>query len=359
MAHLTSGRARLVLVLLAGVSGGCALLADLSQFDGDVNAVSDAAGADEADSSAPDGGQGSDGTQASDTPGSDTASEGQADAGGEGAADSHAPDADGGPNPLLGTSFCSLNVDPGTLLCADYDQGRADNFLTFPIEGQWSPYQNGGTTGINRADFAPGSAPASLIVQTVCTGTTTGCTPGFTQDQFTASVTAGTGVIFSLALKILNFDLKATDVSLFDVATPEWRVSLDLAGGPGGNNDLLEFHPDDAGNSGPSLGSPIDFPSFTGPCDDGGADDADVDAGCSVWVDVVMTIDLVGKTASCAGSPCITLTYDGQNAIVGGIASISPLVGQTLTMLIGANYIQAPAEPMILEYDNVKVEALP
>ena len=228
----------------------------------------------------------------------------------------------------------------------------------------------GGTDGVSKADHASGSAPASLLVLTSCAGPGSGCQPLETQVQLAAGVTAPHGVVFDFALKVASFDLNAPDVSLAlvgDVAAP-WHCSLDYAGGTGSNsaNEFLETLTLDGGAQ-QFHETTIGWPSFTDTCasGDGGTTDA-ADAGdgrySDGWVNVEMRIDLVGASPVCAGSPCATVSYDGHNALVGGAASIPitpPASLSSLQIAIGPNYIQAPAQSMAFEYDNVKVEALP
>jgi hypothetical protein len=379
-------RRRVVLVIgsLSAASAGCSILADLSQFNGYTDASAGDGGGLDSSSDSPGVGPDEAGDEGSD----DGAARDAGDAAVDGVAPGDAPGGDA-PNPL-GTSWCSVNVDQATVLCADWDEGRADSYVTYePCVGtgcsannqQWNLNQVGGTDGLDRADYALGSAPASLDIETVCTGGTGADCQSTTasQLQFIQTVTAPHGVVFSFALKIPNFDLNATDVSLVTLGNGgDWRLSLDYAGGtnPNSDNQFLEIHTDDAGVS-TITKTVISFPDFfTNPClssgdagTEGGVDPADAgdagDGGICIggWINFEMMVDLLGTSATCvsSGGPCATVTYDGQNAIVGGgtVIPISPPTLASWQVLIGANYIQAPAQPMSLHYDNVKVEALP
>jgi hypothetical protein len=397
MRRLTKRRAALVVLGLAATtaSAGCALIADLSQFDGYVDASTD--GSVEAASDAP---VADELPAIVDTGSAETSDGGPDDAGDGGDAPLTTDGPTGDAPSLYGTSWCSTNIDEATVLCADFDERTTDKFETFPYGGAWLPNQLGGTDGIDRADFAVGSAPASVEIVTACTMATMtpGCiTGGNTQEQLITTVTAPHGILFSYALKIEDFDLDASDVSTVVVAnlpspsgSPDWQVSLDYKGGnnAGSDNQLLESHIDDAGGK-TYAETAINFPDFTNQClggsDDGGdagstddeggaiSDGGDGGDGASAadsgvciggWVNFQVMVDLVGTSAACtpSGGPCVTITYDGVNAIVGGgsVIPITPPVSVgTLQIIIGANYIQAPAQSMTLLYDNVKAEALP
>jgi hypothetical protein len=363
MRLLTRRRSTFVVGFVSlAASAGCSLIADLSQFNGYGAADGSAPGVDS--SSGDEQGQGDDTSpdQASSNDG--PTHDGEAGATGDG------PVIDA-PNPL-GTSWCSANFDDATLLCDDFDEGRADQFLTYPYGAVWSINQAGGTDGINRVDYAPGSAPFSMEVITACSTGTDGCQSAASQDQFTATVTAPSGVILSFALKIEDFDVTAGDVSLVTVGNGNfggggWRLSLDYMGGAGSSqNTFFEYFTFDGGADSYNK-TLIEFPDFTDPClsaGDGGVPDAG-DGGICVggWVTIQIMADYIGTSAVCAttGGPCATITYNGQSAILGGgsVIAITPPSMPTTQVLLGANYIQTSAQAMHLQYDNIKVEALP
>jgi hypothetical protein len=289
------------------------------------------------------------------------------------------PDGDGPsipPNPLLGNSWCSANFNAATVLCDDFDQGRADYDLTYPYGAQWQQNKVGGSDALNATDHARGSAPDSLSVQTPCVGPESGCVASYSQEQLISpSVPAPAGVIFSFAMKTTNFDVFADDVSIAVVDDGgDWRISLDYAGGndPNSNNQFLEGHTLDGGANVVTR-TVIGFPDFTDPCPssgdaggEGGAMAADSgDGGICIggWVTIQVMVDVLGTTAVCAasGGPCATLTYNGQNAILGGatIIPITPPSSPTMQVVIGANFIAGPAQAMLLQFDNIKVDALP
>src|ERR1700733_12764932 len=141
----------------AGASAGCALIADLSQFNGYVDAAaSDGSVESSTDSRAPDELPAIGDTGAAVDAGEGGSPEDAADADTATAlADGAASDA---PNPL-GASWCSANVDKATVLCADFDERSSDKFLTFPYGSSWTPNDQGGTDGLDRADYALGSGP--------------------------------------------------------------------------------------------------------------------------------------------------------------------------------------------------------
>jgi hypothetical protein len=154
-----------------------------------------------------------------------------------------------------------------------------------------------------------------------------------------------------------------------------WSTSLVFTGGVNGTSRLLTFRSNDAGGSYDN--TPFEWPSFTDTCAatsdgapsegggvgaDGGAATDSGDGDCSTgWVNMVLTDDLVGSTPACGGIPCATLTFNDANAFSLGAVStpIPASISSGVSILIGANYIGAPAQPMGLEYDNVIVEALP
>jgi hypothetical protein len=355
------------LVSLAA-SAGCALIADLSQFNGYV-AVDGGVSPGVDSSTGDDQSAGDDATtdEAS-------SSDGSTHDGGDAVATGDGPATDTGPNPL-GTSWCSVNVDDATMLCDDFDEGASDTALSFPRAQSWGHNDTAGEDGFNTADYAQGSAPRSLNVITPCAGPGAGCVPNYIQDQWISPnglTSSPHGIVFSFALKIEDFDVNASDVSLVAVGNgSNWRLSIDYAGGAtsNGNNQLLESTTNDAGVDTFNK-TVIGFPDWTDPCtggSDGGSPEAGDagDGGICIggWVNFQLMVDFVGTSAACAGSggPCATLTYNGKNAFAGGaiLASIAPPPIAAVQVVIGANYIQAPAQGMLLQYDNIKVEALP
>jgi hypothetical protein len=307
-----------------------------------------------------------------------SSTDGPAHDGGDAVAPGDGPPVDTGlPNPL-GISWCSVNVDPATIFCDDFDEGRVDMYATDPPGAAISINQGGGAGGINKTDHSTGSAPASLDIITVCTGTSLGplCQATASQYQYTYGVQAPKGLIFSFDLKIEDFDVNAGDVSLVTIgngsfAAGGWRVSLDYAGGtgPSNNNQFLQYFIGDGGAA-TNIKTVIEFPDFTDPCndDEGGAPEAGADAGeggicVGGWVTIQIMVDFFGTSDICvqSGGPCATITYNGESAIVGGgtIIPIDPPPMTTVDVLYGANYIQQPAKEMHLQYDNLKIDALP
>jgi hypothetical protein len=418
--RLIGGRSSaLVAGLLAAASASCALIADLNQFDGyatvapegsvepgldsstgidspagvdSPTGVDSSAGVDSStgvDSSAGvdsstgvDSSAGVDSSGGEDRSVADDTGVDQDAPSGDGTAQDAAdaadgPDGDGPsipPNPLLGNSWCSVNFNNATVLCDDFDQGRPDNSLTFPYGGQWDQNKLGGSDAIDTTDHAPGSPPSSLDVHAACVGPQAPCEPSYAQEQFISpELSAPAGLILSFAVKSTNFDVTAGDVSIAVVGgASDWRLSLDYAGGnnPNSDNQFLEGHTLDGGAS-VNAKTVIAFPDFADPCEitgdagDGGGKAPDAgDGGICIggWVTIQMVVDVVGTTAVCAttGGPCVTLTYDGQNAIVGGetVIPITPPPSATMKVVLGDNFIQGPAQAMLLQFDNIKVDAL-
>ena len=399
----------LVVAVLAGASAGCSLIADLSQFDGYVDAATDGGGGKEV-------GIDKDTSMGSEESTLETGTDDASDAGpaGDGASPADADasivaDVNTDAPSILGNSWCSQNFDDSTVLCADFDEPRISNdtFLTYPYGGQWMVHDFGGTDGLDRVDYAPGSAPNALEVVTQCTTATptAGCVTGYTQEQLIDTVVAPHGVIFSYAVKIENYDLDASSVSApvivgsIPTGAPRSPIGIFFARLPW-RQQRGQRKPD---CSRPTWTTPAPrrtrrppSPSPTSPIrasggsrDDGG----DRQAPSAPTRAAGMRRALPAPTrarwtaamaapASAAGSTSwpqwISWERPPRARWPAAPASRSPTTARPpfrteqssprsappnpaggIQIVIGANYIQAPAQAMTLLYDNVKVEALP
>jgi hypothetical protein len=310
-----------------GSASACSLIGNLDQFNGAVEAEGGSLGLDAdagvSDRSASDAlpdrvGRAGDGGEVADA--SDDRAETE-DGGGQdadgGAPDEggSAPDGDDGGNVDAAVTWCTANATANTLFCNDFDEGKpySDGFTTF-----FALADGGLVPSVVSSDFA--SPPSSLLV------TTSAVASGSNEyEQLVAHVSENTSRIqLQFALKLVDYDVNVGDLSLVRIAfaSGNWWVTWDLQSAATVYETLLvpdggqvqETHPTPM----PPLGE---------------------------WVNVVFAVDV--------GAQTVSLTLNGTPALQDSISA--PAASAIFTGGIGINYLQGPAQPMSIYYDNVAI----
>jgi hypothetical protein len=256
-----------------------------------------------------------------------TADSGVADVGrgpDEGGRDTGAPEAgvEGGFPPPDGAvayeagTWCNTHAPPSAVDCHDFDEGREAG------AGFASYYYSGSYASVTSTDFAPGSPPDCLLVSTPSLA----AGDPFQDSQFNDLFPFRNKVDLRFAMKIVNYDVNAPDVSLFRVSYQDnaWSVSLDF-----------------------QQRGAILLESVLAP--DGGVQQTKYAAAqpspLDSWTDVDCSIDLSLHTLS--------LSYNGV-AVVSNQSIANPPQDRSATFVqIGLNYLAAPAKPMLIYYDDI------
>jgi hypothetical protein len=291
-------RAPPLLWILCGVAlGGCNFVANLGQFDG-AEAVASLDGAPVADAGAAgDGPSGSEASAQADS--SDSATDAGADAGDAG-------------------SWCRANSTTSTASCRDFDDGKQ-------IAALWSIvyFTPSDFSSIDPTDHAPASAPNSLLFSTPAVAAGANA-----QGQLVDHLQFVSDVTLQFALKIPDFDLNASDVSLVRVAyqSGNWAVSLDYSGGVG--NLLEAILPPDGGTQ-TTLLHPVSQPNL------------------QMWTTVLLDVNINSQTVS--------LSYDGISVTNVPLSNPPNASTSAISVTVGANYLGGPAQPMHISYDNILI----
>jgi hypothetical protein len=320
---------RAVLAVVAiGSATACSLIGNLDQFNGAVEAEAGSTGLVDARASdrsiadaLPDGVERGDalkggadasvsdgGADGSPPDGGDSGSSDGSDGGDDGALD-------GGDGGDAAVDWCLANATPDTTFCRDFDDGKP---YAYGFAAYLALADGGEAPSVVSTDFV--SPPNSMLVPTpaLASGSES------EQVQLVVHISDHTRIQLQFALKLVDYDVSVGDLSLVRIAfdSGNWWVSWDLQGNanvyetivsPDGGQTLVT-HP----TTMPALGQ---------------------------WVNVVLTVDVDAET--------VALTLNGAPALQDSI-SAPALVG-SLSVTIGINYLQGPATPMSLYYDNVAI----
>jgi hypothetical protein len=219
--------------------------------------------------------------------------------------------------PSAPTSWCALHAPTYTIDCHDFDE-------SLDASGGFSSHYTtaaGDFSRVTSADYAPGSAPNSLLFSTptVDTGSTT-------FDQFNDFLSYHGKLEISFSVKITNYDVNVGLLSLFIVSyqNGDWSEGIYIQGS---TTTLVEVV-----SSVRTIHSVSSIPINT-------------------WVHVDLTIDLNAHTQ--------IFTYNNVSALSNN-ATINPTESSPkLLVQAGLNYIAGPAKPMQIYWDDMLVDTPP
>jgi hypothetical protein len=280
----------------------CALIGNLDQFNGAVAAIA----------TGPDANTGDAGGSTLPDASLDSAT-GTADGGNDAsdAGESGALAQDGGE---AGTRWCVANATPNTTFCRDFDDGK-------PYDYGFSSYLNMPDGGVPPTLVTSDavSQPTSLLLQTPAVASSSSA-----QEQLVVHINDHPRIQLQFAVKLVNYQVGVGDLSLVRIAydSGAWWCSWDLQSAANVYETIAT--PDGGYATAPH---PTTMPPL------------------GKWVNVVFTIDADAQTVS--------LSLDGITALQDAITA-PPLVG-SLSVTIGVNYLQGPAQPMSIYYDNVAI----
>jgi hypothetical protein len=241
-----------------------------------------------------------------------------------GAADAASGAADAGEpaDPSDGGTWCATHVSSITVDCHDFDEGRSAS------AGFTSNYFSSVFANVTMAAFAPGSAPSALLITTPLLAT--GANAAF--EQFNDTVSFHDKIELSFALKIANYDSAAPDVSLFRVSYEDnsWAESLDF------QQVAANFI---------ETASPPDGGSYRG------THTAAQPSTVTDWTNVDVLYDFVGHT--------VTLSYNGIAVVTDQAIQNLSAGTPSIFVQVGLNFLQAPAQSMMIYYDNILLQTPP
>lgn len=216
-------------------------------------------------------------------------------------------------------SWCAANMTADTVYCNDFDETNAT------IKGTWDSIFISATdcASFDSPADAP-SRPNTLLLSTpvVPSGSTY-------QEQFTKYPTNVNSETLQFSLKIGGFDANAKDVSLARIGykSGAWAVSLDLTAG---GAELIESVARPDGGPLTTIVHPVALPPL------------------AVWTTIALTVDSAGKKVS--------LSYDGNAVAIQSATIMNPTSpGAAFSTILGVNYLEGPAQPMQIFYDNVAI----
>jgi hypothetical protein len=217
-------------------------------------------------------------------------------------------------------SWCSQNTtsDTAYFYCNDFDEP------TSTVKGTWDVVVIVGADSASLATPADApSSPNSLLLSTpiVAAGVVY-------REQFTKYTASGNSLSLQFALKIDAFDPGGKDVSLARIGFRNngWGISLDLFGTTA---QLLETVPQANGGSQDVVHTVPQAP-------------------LGVWTVVEMTVDVVTNEVS--------LSYDGNPVTIANSTLATPQIANApFSVIVGANYLLGPLQPMKIYYDNVLI----
>ncbi|GEM_PF-3924538 len=255
--------------------------------------------------------------------GSADAASGSADVA-SGAADAASGAADAGEpaDASDGGTWCATHVSSITIDCHDFDEGRSAS------AGFASNYFSSVFANVTTAAFAPGSAPSALLITTPLLAA--GANAAF--EQFNDTVPFHDKLELSFALKIVNYDSAAPDVSLLRVSYEDnsWAESLDF------QQVAANFI---------ETASPPDGGTYRG------IHTAAQPSTLTDWTNVDVLYDFAGHT--------VTLSYNGVAVVTDqAIQNLAPGT-PSIFVQVGLNFLQAPAQSILIYYDNILLEAPP
>jgi hypothetical protein len=217
--------------------------------------------------------------------------------------------------------WCATHMSPTTLDCHDFDEGQP------PQTGFSNNYFSGRFATVTTTDFAPGSPPGSLLLSTPLLDAGAPAQ----DEQFNDLVAFHPKVELSFALKIVDYDPGAGDVSLFRISyqTGTWAMQFDLQQH---GASFTETSTADGGTKHTTYSA---------------AQPTTLDA----WTNVDCLIDFNAHTLS--------LSYDGK-----AVLSNQPIENPNdknpqIFVQAGLNYLVAPAKPMMIYDDNILLAAPP
>jgi hypothetical protein len=216
-------------------------------------------------------------------------------------------------------SWCAANMTANTVYCNDFDETNST------IKGTWDSIFISATdcASFDSPADAP-SRPNTLLLSTpiVPSGSTY-------QEQFTKYPTNVNSETLRFALKIVGFDANAKDVSLARVGyrSGAWAVSFDLSAA---GAELIESVARPDGGPLTSIVHPVALPPL------------------GVWTTIALTVDSAGKKVS--------LSYDGNAVAIQSATTMNPTSpGAAFSTILGVNYLEGPAQPMEIFYDNIAI----
>ena len=234
----------------------------------------------------------------------------------ESAADSASGTADGS-----GTgNWCVAHASTINYDCHDFDEGEA------AAVGFSSHYYSGTFAAVTSADYAPNSAPSSLLVSTPALGDA-----GTADNQFNDVLAYHAKLEVSFAIKIVDYDPNVGNLSVFRVSYKDnkWAETLDLHGTTA---TLTEVWTPSGGGAG-ETDHAVTMPSL------------------AAWILVDLVVDLGGHTQS--------MTYNGVSALTGAAISNPADNNPTLFVQSGLNFLIGPAKTMFLYWDDLVVATPP
>ncbi len=216
--------------------------------------------------------------------------------------------------------WCATHTSPTTLDCHDFDEGQP------PQRGFSNNYFTGQFATVTTADFAPGSAPSALLISTPLLDA--GSHPQ--DEQFNDLVAFHPKIELSFALKIVDYDPGASDVSLFRISyqNDSWAMQFDFQGKGASFNEAISL-PD--GGTKHTIYSAAQPSSF------------------SMWMVVDCLIDLNAHTMS--------LSYDGVSVLSSQPIQNPDETAPEIFVQAGLNFLVPPANPMMIYTDNVVIDA--
>jgi len=219
------------------------------------------------------------------------------------------------------SAWCATHSSSITLDCYDFDEGQP------APTGFESNYFSSVFASVTSADCASGSPPSALLIATPTLAS--GARPAL--EQFNDTVSYHDRIELTFALKIVNYDVNAPDVSLFRVSLGDnsWSESLDLQQRTA---NLIEASVL-ANGSTQQVSHASSQPSTL-----------------NAWTRVDALFDFAAHTVSLSYNGVVASQLTMAN---GGQGTPSVFVQ------IGLNYLTAPAKAMTIEYDDIQISAPP
>jgi hypothetical protein len=342
-------RAAAASAIIAVLIGGCDVIAGLGQFDNAVEAIDAVDSGSEIATPGEDGQPAPLASSSAANLSSSTGSSGGASSAlaTTGAADAFAPDAgaseatpdaasdsadaamddaaavtpaDAGPPSDAGATWCVEHASPVTFDCHDFDDAAS------PLAGFTSHFFSGNFASVTSTDYAPGSAPSSLLIATPALDGGSSAI-----NQFNDVLLYHDKLELAFSLKLVSYDSNAGDVSLFRVSYQDngWAETLDLRGSTATLNEVWPLSNGGTGRAAHGVTMP--------PLD--------------AWTRIDLVVDLGAHTQS--------LTYDGASALSGSSISNPTQSNPALFVQSGLNYLGGPAKPMSIYNDDIVVNTPP
>ena len=251
-------RAAAASAIIAVLIGGCDVIAGLGQFDNAVEAIDAVDSGSEIATPGEDGQPAPLASSSAANLSSSTGSSGGASSAlaTTGAADAFAPDAgaseatpdaasdsadaamvdaaavtpaDAGPPSDAGATWCVEHASPVTFDCHDFDDAAS------PLAGFTSHFFSGNFASVTSTDYAPGSAPSSLLIATPALDGGSSAI-----NQFNDVLLYHDKLELAFSLKLVSYDSNAGDVSLFRVSYQDngWAETLDSRGSTATLNEV-------------------------------------------------------------------------------------------------------------------------